>query len=120
MEIAIITIQVVVALSIANVWLLRPRLATNWRGGDATNMREEFQVYGLPRWAMMTVGATKLLTATALLAGLAYPALTKPAASVMAILMASAVLMHVKVGDAAHKSVPALSLFALSLCIAVA
>ncbi len=118
METLVIVLQIVVALSIANVWLLRPKLATNWRGGNATNMLEEFKVYALPSWLMFTVGVAKLLTAIALLIGLSYPAFTKPAAFVMIALMACAVLMHVKVGDEARKSAPALTLLALSGVIA--
>ena len=73
-------VQMIVALSIYNVWLLRSRRATNWRGGEAKNMREEFAVYGLPGWFMGVVGFLKLTFATLLLAGVWVPALTKPAA----------------------------------------
>ncbi len=40
--------QVVVALGILNVWIIRFNRSTQYRGGGAQNMREEFQAYGLP------------------------------------------------------------------------
>lgn len=44
--------QTVVALGIFNVWILRFRKITNWRGGNAKSLTEECQVYGLPGWFM--------------------------------------------------------------------
>ena len=64
MNYLIIGIKLVIALGIYNVWLLRSRKATNWRGGEAKNMKEEFEVYGLPGWFMNVVGLFKLLFAT--------------------------------------------------------
>lgn len=107
-------VQALVALTILNVWILRFHMATPYRGGDARNLREEFQVYGLPTWALPTIGVAKLACAGGLLAGIWVPALTEPAATVLGVLMAGAVAMHVKVGDPAVKSAPAATL--LSLC----
>lgn len=45
-------IQLVIALGILNVWLLRFGKTTAWRGGAAKNMKEEFAVYGLPSWSV--------------------------------------------------------------------
>ena len=56
MEYLIIVLQLVVALGILNVWLLRSRRSTPFRGGDAKNMHEEFAAYGLPYWFMCVVG----------------------------------------------------------------
>ena len=112
-------VQIVVALSIYNVWLLRSGRATNWRGGEAKNMREEFAIYGLPGWFMGMVGFLKLTFATLLLAGVWFPALTTPAAIGMVVLMAGAVSMHVKVRDPALKSLPAFTMLAMSAFVAV-
>ena len=49
------TSQVIVAVGLLNVWLLRTNKATAWRGGEARNMHEEFAVYGLPDWFMWLV-----------------------------------------------------------------
>lgn len=115
----IIACQVVIALGLLNVWLLRTGKASAWRGGDATNMREEFATYGLPAWAMGVVGFFKITLALLLIVGIWIPALTKPAATGVAVLMAGAIAMHVKVGDAPRKLLPAATLFALSLVVAL-
>lgn len=114
MEIVFKVVQVIIALGIMNVWLFRSHRKTNWRGGNAANMREEFQVYGLPPWSMKVVGSVKLLCALLLIVGLSLPMMTKPAALCIAVLMAGAVAMHFKVGDPVTKSVPALGMLALS------
>ena len=118
MRVPVRLFQVAVALGIYNVWLVRPRKATRWRGGGARNLREEFAKYGLPDWSMWIVGTLKLGSATLLLLGLRYPAVTRPAALSMAGLMAGAASMHLKVKDPLHRSLPALTMLALSLCVA--
>ena len=52
--------QTAAALWILNVWFNRFDKDTGYRGGDATNMREEFAEYGLSKNAMYVVGATKV------------------------------------------------------------
>ena len=42
--------QVIVGLGLLNVWLVRFNKSTEYRGGAAANMREEFATYGLPVW----------------------------------------------------------------------
>lgn len=112
-------IQILIALGIANVWLVRAGRATGWRGGAATNMKEEFEVYGLPNWFMVLIGALKLLLAASLLAGIWVPVLTQPAAVGLAILMAGAVAMHFKVKDPPKKSLPAFTMLVLCLFVAI-
>lgn len=116
----IVTAQIVVGLAILNVWLLRARKATDWRAGNATNMREEFAVYGLPEWFMRVVGVLKVSLAVLLIAGVWLPELTKPAASGLGVLMLGAVVMHFKVGDPVRKSVPAFTVLVLCAIIALA
>lgn len=117
METLSLVIQTVIGLGILNVWLLRYRKPTAWRGGNAKNMREEFQVYGLPIWFMEVIRFFKILLAALLIAGVWLSWITKPAAIGMAILMLGAVAMHVKVRDPLKKSLPAFSL--LILCLVV-
>lgn len=112
--------QVVVALAILNVWILRFGKATSWRGGEATNMKEEFTVYGLPDWFMFTIGFLKISLSALLIVGLWVPALTKPAATGMALLMIGAIAMHFKAGDAPLKSLPAFVVLSLCALIALA
>ena len=64
METVSLIAQVVIALGIYNVWLLRFGKSTQWRGGTATNMKEEFEAYGLPQVAVYVVGFLKLTFAT--------------------------------------------------------
>lgn len=116
----IVICQIIIALGIFNVWLLRSAKATAWRGGDATNMKDEFAVYGLPEWFMKIIGGLKLILAVCLLLGLFVPALTQPAAIGMAALMLGAISMHVKVGDSLQKSLPAFIMLLLSLFVAFA
>ena len=116
----VLVAQVVAALGIMNVWLLRPQKATAWRGGEATNMREEFAVYGLPEWFMFAVGLLKLTFAALLIAGVWFPAVTKPAALGLGALMLAAVVMHLKVGDPLRKSLPAFTVLILCVVIALA
>lgn len=120
MKTIVLVSQVIVALGIYNVWILRFGKATDWRGGDAKSLREEFQVYGLPRSFMAFIGFLKLLLATLLAAGVFFPPLTTPAAVGMAVLMLGAVLMHLRVKDPVRRCLPALSVLALCVFIAVA
>ncbi|MEM8495900.1 MAG: DoxX family protein [Planctomycetota bacterium] len=110
--------QIIVALGIFNVWLLRFNRSTGYRGGDAQNMREEFAAYGLPAWFMYTIGALKLAFAVALLAGFWISELIVPAGVGMAALMLGAVAMHLKVGDPPKRAAPAAAMLILSLAAA--
>lgn len=111
-------LQVVIAFGILNVWLLRFNKSTPYRGGDAKNMKEEFASYGLPVWFMWVVGGFKILLALSLLASFWRPELLRPAAIGMAILMLGAVGMHIKIGDAVKKTIPAFGVLILSLLVA--
>lgn len=115
MELLQILLQIIIGLGILNVWLLRSGKATPYRGGSAGNLREEFASYGLSAAQMKLVGCVKISAALALLLGVCWPAITLPAAAVMALLMAGAVAMHLKIKDPARKSLPAASLLLLSL-----
>ncbi len=107
-------LQVVVALGLLNVWLLRSGKATSYRGGSSRTLKQEFSAYGLPEAAFYVVGALKILSAVLLIAGLRYPALVLPAAAVVAVLMVGALVMHLKVKDPAIKSLPAFLMFLMS------
>jgi uncharacterized membrane protein YphA (DoxX/SURF4 family) len=118
METAVLVIQMIIALGILNVWVIRFSKATEWRGGSASNMKEEFETYGLPGWSVSVVGFLKLFFAACLIAGIWFPALTRPAAMGIAVLMLGAIAMHVKVKDPFNKSVPALIMLVLCLIVA--
>ena len=120
MRTVVLVSQIVAALGIFNVWFVRFGKATSYRGGSARSLTEEFQVYGLPGWSVGVIGFLKVLCATLLVAGVWFPAVTRPAAIGLAVLMLGAVSMHVKVKDTLQKSLPALGMLALCLLIAVA
>jgi hypothetical protein len=120
MDTVVTIIQVIIALGILNVWIVRFGKSTSWRGGEAQNMKEEFEVYGMPDWAMPVVGFLKVVLAVALVAGIWIPGIAKPAAWGMAVLMLGAISMHVKVSDPLQKSLPAFIMLVLSLVVAVA
>ncbi|MBT8196118.1 MAG: DoxX family protein [Ignavibacteria bacterium] len=112
-----IAIQVIIAVSIFNVWILRFGKPTNWRGGTAKNMKEEFNTYGLPLWFMNLIGFLKLTLAALLIAGIWLPSVIMPAATGMTILMLGAIIMHIKVKDPPLKSLPAFTFLILSLVL---
>ncbi len=107
--------QVVIALGLINVWLIRFNKQTEYRGGSAQSMREEFATYGLPEWSCYLVGFLKISSALALLAALAYPEIRIYPAAVVSVLMIGALLMHAKVKDPLKKSLPAALILLLCL-----
>lgn len=115
MHILISVIQIAVALTLLNVWLLRFNKSTPYRGGNANSMLEEFAAYGLPGWLVYVVGFLKVSAALCLIVGVWIPSLVFPSALLIAILMLAALVMHIKIKDPAKKSMPALLL--LALCI---
>ncbi|MDG1063705.1 MAG: DoxX family protein [Flavobacteriaceae bacterium] len=92
---------------VLNVWLFRFNKATIYRGGDATNMIEEFAAYGLSESMVYLVGGLKVLAALGLLLGFVYRKSIAPSALVMSVLMVGAIAMHFVIGDAPIKYLPA-------------
>ena len=106
----IMILQLVIAIGLINVWLLRFNKATEYRGGDAKNMKEEFIAYGLPIWLMYLVGAMKIAIAIMLVLSFWVEQLLLYNLIALASLMIAALMMHVKVKDPIKKSYPALSI----------
>ena len=106
--------QVAAALWILNVWILRFNKETEYRGGDAKNMVEEFTNYGFPAKAVYLIGAVKISLSLLLIGGVWIDSVTRPAAAGLALIMLGAIGMHVRVGDRLKKSTPAISVFVLS------
>jgi hypothetical protein len=111
------TLQVIVALGLLNVWLVRARASTAYRGGSAQSLKEEFATYGLPAWSFYAVGALKVGSAVLLLAGIWVPELIRPPALIVAALMVGALAMHARAKDAPKKFLPALLM--LLMCVAI-
>ena len=112
-------LQVIVGVGLLNVWLLRRDSATAYRGGEAKNLKEEFATYGLPAPMFYIVGGLKIICGVLLLVGLGYRPVVLPATAVVVVLMLGAVAMHLKVGDAVSKYVPAALMLAMSGAICV-
>ena len=112
-------LQIIVGVGLLNVWLLRRESATAYRGGEAKNLKEEFATYGLPAPMFYIVGGLKIICGVLLLVGLGYRPVVLPAAAVVVVLMLGAVAMHLKVGDAVSKYVPAALMLAMSGAICV-
>jgi uncharacterized membrane protein YphA (DoxX/SURF4 family) len=112
-------LQVIVALGLLNVWLVRAKASTAYRGGSAQSLKEEFATYGLPDWTFYVVGILKVGSALLLLLGIwvKSPDLVRPPALVVAGLMVGALAMHAKVKDPLTKSLPALAM--LLMCVAL-
>ena len=112
----IMILQLIIAIGLINVWLFRFNKATEYRGGNAKNMKEEFIAYGLPVWLMYFVGAMKVSIALMLVISFWVEELLIYNLLALATLMIAALLMHVKVKDPLKKSYPALSiLFMIAL-----
>ena len=110
-------LQIIVGLGLLNVWLVRGRSTTSYRGGAAQTLQEEFAAYGLPGFAFYLVGALKIGAAVVLIAGVWMALPVRAAAGLVAALMIGAVAMHLKVGDPLMKSLPAALMLALSAAI---
>lgn len=118
MEYLVIILQVIVGLSILNVWLVQNQKDTRWRGGDASTLVEEFHEYGLPTWSVYVIGFFKVTLAILLIIGIWVPALIVPSALGLAFLLAGSITMHLKISDPLIKSFPAALFMAMSLFIA--
>tara|TARA_B100001758_G_scaffold147286_1_gene127003 strand:+ start:818 stop:1192 length:375 start_codon:yes stop_codon:yes gene_type:complete len=113
-----LVLQLIIACVIFSVWLIRPNWETAYRAGNATNIKEEFAVYGLPDWSVYVVGATKIALAIALLAGYWKSELVGPAAISMAILMMGAVICHLRIKeDSLSRAMPASLMLVMSLFV---
>ncbi|MBT3547340.1 MAG: DoxX family protein [Flavobacterium sp.] len=113
-----IGLKIIIGLSILNVWLIQPKKHTKWRGGNATTIEEEFNVYGLSKSLYLIVYFLKVSLAILLLASIQFDILTLVSSLGLAFLLLGSILMHVKVKDAWYKSFPAFLFMVLNLTIA--
>ncbi|TDS12759.1 DoxX-like protein [Maribacter caenipelagi] len=111
--------KVIIFISIINVWIFRFNKKTIYRGGNASSMKEEFAAYGLSESIMYIIGTLKILSALGLIVSIWVPILSIPSASLMAILMIGAILMHMKIKDSPKQSMPAAIFLLLSIIIII-
>jgi len=112
-------INLVIAMGIINVWIIRYDINTPYRGGDSKSLKEEFTIYGLPLWFMYFVGFTKISLAILLFLGIWIQNLSFFGSMGMSILMGGAILMHLKVKDPIKKSMPAICMLIMSSLILI-
>ena len=114
----IIGLKIIIGISILNVWLIQPKKHTKWRGGDATTIIEEFNVYGLSKSFYVAIYFLKVSLAILLLASIQFDVLSLASSLGLAVLLLGSILMHVKVKDAWYKSFPAFLFMLMNLVIA--
>ena len=110
-------LSVIVGLTVINVWLFRSGKSTSYRGGSASSLIEEFEVYGLSDY-FLTIGIIKVGLAILLILSLYFKKLRLISASGIGLMMLVAIYMHFSVGDELIKSMPA-SVMLIS-CIIIA
>lgn len=115
----IIAIKIITALSIFNVWMLRYNKMTEYRGGDAKSLKEEFETYGLKSWFMYIIGTIKIVVSILFIISCFSGYINIPdsavfyGAAIMSLIMIGAILMHLKVNDPFKKSIPAVTMLTL-------
>ena len=110
-------LSVIVSFTIINVWLFWSTKSTIYRGGNAPNLYEEFEVYGLSDYFLI-IGIIKVALAVLLFSGVFYKKLTLFSASGIAIMMLAAAYFHFSVGDELIKALPS-SVMLLSCLIII-
>ncbi|HLP33816.1 MAG TPA: DoxX family protein [Bacteroidia bacterium] len=107
MENFIRLIQVVLALSVAYVWIFR-----------YDNVVKEFKQFGINDLTRNFVGAAKIALVTLLVVGIWYPSLVQISAVLLGLFMIAAQYFHFKIRNPFSKHLP--SLILLILCAFVA
>jgi hypothetical protein len=99
--------QLVLALSVAYVWIFR-----------YDNVVKEFRQFGLNDLTRNFVGASKIALATLLVVGIWYPSLVQISSVLMGLFMIAAQYFHFKIKNPFSKHLP--SLILLMLCAIIA
>lgn len=112
-------LQLLVAFGLLNVWIIRTKQETPYRGSNSSTLKDEFAAYGLPLWSFYLIGFIKISLALLILLGLWIPLLVFPSALVVSLMMLGAICMHIKVKDPFKKFLPALLMlfFSIGICI---
>jgi hypothetical protein len=119
MTLKVLILQIIVAFGLLNVWLIRPKKSTRFRGGSSQSLKDEFLAYGLPSWFFYLIAVLKVGAATALLAGILFPVLILPSSVLIGILMLGALAMHLKINDPPIKSLPAATILVMVIVILI-
>lgn len=114
-----IIIQIVIAIGIFNVWIVRIKKPSIYRGGNSESMESEFKAYGFNNSVMKIIGFSKLTLACLLILGIWYPDLVDISAFLMGCLMIGAIGVHIKINDPLIKSLPAFIMLILSTALII-
>ena len=117
MKIILKLLIVLVSLTVITAWTYNLNLDTTFRGGNAINMIDEFEAYGLNYTTMVVVGIFKVSCALMLLFGLKNRKLILPSSGVMSLFMVAAVYFHFSISDPIVPTLP--SLLMLISCISI-
>ena len=102
-------IQIIVAVSVAYVWIFR-----------YDNIIREFKQYGLSDLTRSFVGAAKISLATIIIMGIWYPTLILIPSALMGLLMLAAQYFHYKIKNPLLKRLPSLILMILCVFLTLA
>ena len=109
-------LSLIVSIVVLSAWSFQLNRPSVFRGGDSSNMSEEFAAYGLTDFTMIVVGFFKITLALLLLiGGIKFHKLIRPAAAGMALFMLGAVYFHISIGDGIVPILP--SAFMLLSCL---
>lgn len=117
LKILYICVSFFVSILVTNVWLFRFNKETPFRGGDATNMIEEFATYGLDINIMYLIGTLKIFASLGLIIGVFKTKVSAYSSLLMAILMIGAIYFHFKISDPAIKYFPSVLMLICSIFI---
>ena len=117
LKVIYICVSLFVSILVTNVWLFRFDKETPYRGGNASNMTEEFAVYGLDTNMLYLIGALKILASVGLIIGLFKTRISVYSSLLMAILMTGAIYFHFKISDPAIKYFPSVLMLFCSVLI---
>ena len=106
MEKIAIFCQIIIAVSVINVWVFR-----------YDNIVDEFVQYGLSNLIRNIVGATKISLSTLLIVGIFYEEVVLASSLLMAFLMICAQIAHISVKNPLFKYIPSFILLLLSLFV---
>lgn len=101
-------LQLILALSVAYVWIFRYH-----------NVIIDFKQFGLNDITRNFVGVSKIALATLLIAGIWHPSLVQIPAIIMGLFMIAAQYFHFKIKNPLIKHLPSLILLILSVSIAI-
>ena len=115
----IILLKILIPSTVLVVWLLRQNVASTFRAGGVSNLKDEFAFYGLSNEIFYLTGVLKTTLAITLFASIWIEHLTVISSIGIAFFMLSAFFCHIKVRDNFYRSVPSFVMFVLSLTVCV-